>query len=115
MPYTQGDIVLVPFPFTNQSGSKNRPAVVVSNRLVNGSEDVILAQVTTKAIRGPLGVNITNGNVTIPFKPPYTSMNISCKKIAVIDKTLIKKGITKLNKDKLNDVLDSISSIFTLD
>ena len=25
-----GDVVLVPFPFTDQSGTKKRPAVVVS-------------------------------------------------------------------------------------
>jgi mRNA interferase MazF len=30
MPYSSGDVVLVPFPFTDQSGAKKRPAVVVS-------------------------------------------------------------------------------------
>lgn len=29
--YKFGDVVLVPFPFTNQSASKKRPAVVVSS------------------------------------------------------------------------------------
>ena len=28
--YSFGDVVLVPFPFTDQSGSKKRPAVVIS-------------------------------------------------------------------------------------
>jgi len=32
MPFDVGEIVLVPFPFTNQTASKRRPAVVVSNR-----------------------------------------------------------------------------------
>ena len=29
--YSFGDVVLVPFPFTDQSGSKRRPAVIVSS------------------------------------------------------------------------------------
>ena len=33
MPFDFGDVVLVPFPFTNQTASKQRPAVVVSNRV----------------------------------------------------------------------------------
>jgi len=28
---TFGDVVLVPFPFTNQAASKQRPAVIVSS------------------------------------------------------------------------------------
>jgi mRNA interferase MazF len=29
--YSFGDVVLVPFPFTDQSGIKKRPAVIVSS------------------------------------------------------------------------------------
>lgn len=32
-----GDVVLVPFPFTDQSGIKKRPAVVVSSQKYNAS------------------------------------------------------------------------------
>ncbi|NOX09288.1 MAG: type II toxin-antitoxin system PemK/MazF family toxin [Gammaproteobacteria bacterium] len=33
--FNRGDIILVPFPFTNQKDSKKRPAVIVSSQAYN--------------------------------------------------------------------------------
>ncbi len=45
--YEFGDVVLVAFPFTDQSGSKKRPAVVVSSQLFHRSRaDLLLMAVT---------------------------------------------------------------------
>ena len=50
--YNFGDVVLVPFPFTNQSTSKRRPAVVVSSRGYNENRpDVILMAITSQILR----------------------------------------------------------------
>ena len=44
-----GQIVLVRFPFTDQSGGKQRPAVVVSNAAYNQARpDAILIAVTSR-------------------------------------------------------------------
>ncbi|HCG03185.1 MAG TPA: type II toxin-antitoxin system PemK/MazF family toxin [Chloroflexi bacterium] len=46
--YNRGDVVLVPFPFTSQGQTKQRPALVVSVFAYNDScPDVILASITS--------------------------------------------------------------------
>jgi mRNA interferase MazF len=45
-----GDVVLVPFPFTDQTATKKRPAVVVSSDAYHRDRpDVILMAVTSQA------------------------------------------------------------------
>ncbi len=40
----KGDVVLVPFPFTNLKGAKKRPAII----LYTGLEDVIVVFITSR-------------------------------------------------------------------
>ena len=48
-------LVLVPFPFTDQSGTKKRPAVVVSSHGYNASRRDIVIMAITGQVRTPLG------------------------------------------------------------
>jgi mRNA interferase MazF len=49
-----GDAVLVPFPFTDQTGAKKRPAVVVSSSAYNtGRPDIVIMAITSQ-VRNPL-------------------------------------------------------------
>ena len=50
MRFDFGDVLLVPFPFTDQTGSKKRPAVVVSSATFHReSADVIIMAITTQS------------------------------------------------------------------
>ncbi len=52
--FSFGDVVLVPFPFADQSGAKQRPAVVVSNLSYNTSRRDIVIMAITSRVRQPL-------------------------------------------------------------
>ena len=70
--YSFGDIVLVPFPFTNQSAAKRRPAVVVSSQAYHAERaDLIIMAVTSQARPTPrLGeVTVTDWRVAGLIKP----------------------------------------------
>jgi mRNA interferase MazF len=51
MTFEFGDIVLVPFPFTSQTTSKRRPAIVVSSRAYNSARPDIVVMAVTSQIR----------------------------------------------------------------
>jgi len=47
--FEPGDVVLVPFPFTDQSATKKRPAVVISSKAYNTERpDLIIMAVTSQ-------------------------------------------------------------------
>lgn len=55
MAHSFGDVVLVPFPFTDQSGAKKRPAVIVSSSGYNaGRRDLVIMAITSQ-VRQSLG------------------------------------------------------------
>jgi mRNA interferase MazF len=59
--YKFGDVILVPFPFTDQSTSKKRPAIVISSDNYNQSKpDIILIAVTSQ-----VNANLQFGEVLI--------------------------------------------------
>lgn len=98
MQYNQGDVVLLPFSFTDQQGFKVRPGVIVSNSSVNHtSKDVIIVQLTTQTpANKSLTVEPNSLHVTIPFKAPHNEHYIYCKKVLVIESDLIIKKITSI-------------------
>ena len=68
--FRQGDVLLVPYPFTDQSGSKQRPAVVLSSNVYNQVHpDVILAPVTSQVLRAPDEADVVDWHSAGLLKP----------------------------------------------
>ena len=60
--FSFGDVVLVPFPLTDQSGTKKRPAVIVSSAAYNTARrDLVIMAVTSQLKHsGALGEPLIN-------------------------------------------------------
>ena len=60
--YKQGDVVLVRFLFTDESGTKRRPAVIVStNDYHQGRQKAIIAAITSNVDRVLVGDHLIAG------------------------------------------------------
>ena len=68
--YSQGEIILVPFPYTDFSANKKRPAVVMSSASYNATHpDIILAPITSRPSGTSDEVSITDWQAAGLIKP----------------------------------------------
>lgn len=89
--FQRGDIVAVNFPFTDLTGSKLRPAIVMSNsNRITSTGDVIIVKITSVFRNDGLNLEIEPNdlNFTLP-KESY----VRCHCITAIDESIIKKKI----------------------
>ena len=106
--FVKGDIVIIPFPFTDLSGNKKRPAFVVADL---PGDDIIVCQITSKSKSDsfslPLGVHdFVSGSL------PIDSF-IRPNKIFTADKNLILSTAGHLSETKIRDALNSVITIIS--
>jgi len=109
--FKQGSIILIPFPFTDQSGNKVRPALVVSNDVFNGGgEDVIVCAITSNIQEKPYSVLI-DGKYLVKKKLKDKSM-IKVDALLRIKKSMIIREIDKIDNRLFSQILKVLKSIF---
>lgn len=107
--YSFGDIVLVPFPFTDQSTVKKRPTVVVSSDIYNRQRPDIIIMAVTSQIRS----DSYFGDIVISEWQPAGLLKPSVIKpiITTIEKPLVIKTLGQLNKEDRNFLRESFYKI----
>jgi len=113
MTYLQGDIVLVPFPFSDQSASKPRPAIVISNSIVNRSKDIILAQITSNQRNDEYSFVLEDFMLT--HKLHQSACEIRCHKIFIAEKHIVLNTISFLKKEKHKELITRIFSYIDIE
>lgn len=108
----QGEILLVPFPFSDQSGRKVRPVVVISNDTFNEwSEDVLVAGITSNISKDKYTLNLDNRDL-IAGKL-ITKCCIKVENILKIDNELIVKKIGKIKREKMDEIKKILINIIS--
>ena len=102
----KGDIVVMHFPFSDLTGSKKRPAIVIATPLGN---DPMLCQITSKQTKDAYSIPLMEKE----FKSGSLNQdsNIRPNKIFTADTSIISYKIGKLKPGKTTKVVEAVCEI----
>jgi mRNA interferase MazF len=107
--YEFGDIVLVPFPFTDQSATKKRPAVVVSSEVYHRQRPDVIVMALTSQFR----LEQTIGDVVVEHWQSAGLLKPSVLKplLATIERSLVLRIMGKLHPEDRSTLRNSLDQI----
>ena len=106
--FVKGDIVIIPFPFSDLSGSKKRPALVLAD--LKG-DDIILCQITSQQLKDSYTIPVKDNDFKYGKLP--VSSNIRPNRIFTADKNSILKKAASLNEEIMSRVIQKIIFLLT--
>ncbi|MEK6818542.1 MAG: type II toxin-antitoxin system PemK/MazF family toxin [Nanoarchaeota archaeon] len=110
MIFQQRELVLLPYPFSDQGGSKVRPAIIVSNDNFNKRcEDCVLVPLTTVIKDEPFSLILNQDSLESGKLLKQSRIRID--KIFTIKKNLIIMKIGKINDKTLEKIKFEISKV----
>lgn len=104
--FVKGDVVVIPFPFSDLSDSKKRPALVLADLL---GDDILLCQITSQSTKDSFAVPLVYTDF-ISGSLPVDSY-IRPTRIFTADKNII---IKKVGQVKPLVVTDAVNKIINL-
>lgn len=106
--FVKGDAIVVPFPFSDLSKSKRRPALVVAK--LEG-DDMILCQITSEARVDNYSIVLSDNDFKTG-KLNLTSL-IRPNRLFTADKSIVIYKVGSLKGSKIKEVEKEIVKIFT--
>jgi len=103
----RGDVVVIPFPFSDLTRAKRRPALVLSALPGN---DLILCQITSREVRDIYAVvlqneNFESGNLN-------RTSNIRPNRLFTADANIVLYKAGHLKTKKMHEVLEVVINLF---
>ncbi len=104
--YEQKDVVLIPFPYSDLTGSKQRPALIISNEKLNKTQDRICCLITTNQHKDDLLITKDSfKSGSLPFKS-----FVRPQRMFTIHQLIIKKRICSINEKFHNRIIEEINN-----
>ncbi|MDO9302051.1 MAG: type II toxin-antitoxin system PemK/MazF family toxin [Anaerolineales bacterium] len=106
----QGDILLVPIPFTDLSSQKRRPVIVISNNTYNQTtSDMVVVAMTSNPVEADYSFTITTsdlekGTLNHPGK-------VRADKIYTISKSIVVKTFGRVKEETLIRIRQEIQDL----
>lgn len=99
--FVKGDVVVLPFPYSDLSKSKSRPALVLA---VPRDDEVIVCQITGKSTRPEYTVPISDNDFVQGGlkKPSFARSN----HLFMVEPKIIKYCAGKLSPQKIGEVIE---------
>ena len=105
MSFSPGDVLLVPVVFSDGSGRKRRPVVIVYD---SGDADLLVAPVTSQAARSPLDVPVVNWQRAGLRLPSIVRL----EKLATVEKSTAIRNMGRLAPDDWEKVKTLLKQFF---
>lgn len=102
----KGDIILVPFPFTDLSSQKTRPALILAG--VKGGEDFIVAAITSKKTTPSIKIDVDDiekGALPVVSYVRYD-------KIVTLHTSLVKRAVAHLKTSTFKKITKKLKALF---
>lgn len=108
MPYKQGDILLVNYPYSDLSSTKRRPVIVVGNDAAN-FRDYIVAKITTNLYFDAFTFPIDDSQLSNCMPAACV---VRCNELFSADNKLIIKKLSAMKTKELRRLVAHIQSVF---
>ncbi|MBI2583623.1 MAG: type II toxin-antitoxin system PemK/MazF family toxin [Candidatus Aenigmarchaeota archaeon] len=102
----KGNVIVVPFPFSDLSSVKRRPALVVS--VLHGN-DIVLCQITSKKRHDRYSIQLEKSDFETGFLP--ASSFIRPNMLFTAEDSIVMYRIGSIKSQKLNEVVESLCKI----
>jgi mRNA interferase MazF len=110
----RGDVVIIDFPYSDRTGSKVRPALVVQSNMLNPiRHDAILAIITSMSSGRP-GTEILVEVITEPGSGLRFDSYLQCDTRATLDQSLVLGVIGSLSTQTMQKVNECLKAALGL-